>query len=304
MQDWNDLRYFLAIARAGSLAGAARALRVNHSTVFRRLNALESAAGVRLFERLPQGYELTEAGEEMFSSAAQVHELMDALERRLVGRDYRLGGTIRLTTTDTLAAHFLHPHLQRFRARYPGIVLELVTDNVLFDLSKREADVALRPADNPPPHLVGRDLARVAWAVYGSPDYLGGRQTLRGSADLAGHSIIAGDDGLASVPAVRWLRAQVPDQAIVYRASSFSAQLAAARFGIGLALLPCVLGDPTPDVERVLGPIEALTTGLWLLTHADLRDTARIRAFMTFMTDAIRSDEALLAGRAGRALRQ
>ncbi len=297
MQSWDDLRFFLAIAHHGSLAGAARALRVNHSTVYRRLNAFESAAGARMFERLATGYVLTDAGEDMLESAARVGELMDELDRRLVGRDYRLSGTIRLTTTDTLAEYFLHPHLKEFRASYPGIVLELVTDNVFFDLSRRDADVALRPTDDPPPHLVGRNLASVGWAVYGSADYLIDQRPPRRISDLARHAIICGDDSLAAVPAVRWLRTQVPASAIVYRASSFAVQFAAARAGLGLALLPCVLATSAPELKRVLGPIKALATGLWLLTHADLRETTRIRAFMAFMTDAIRRDQGRLAGR-------
>ncbi len=296
MQNWDDLRFFLAIARSGTLAGAARALRVNHSTVFRRLNALEAGTGVRLFERLPAGYVLTEAGEETYARAARMHELMDELDRRLSGRDYRLSGAVRLTTTDTLATHFLHPLLAGFRERYPGIALELVTGNVFFDLSRREADVALRPADNPPPHLVGRDLAKVGWAVYASPGYLAGRTAVQGASDLAEHTVVAGDDTLAGVPAMRWLRERVPESAIAYRAGSFAMQCAAARAGIGLALLPCVLADPVDDLQRVLGPVEALSSGLWLLTHLDLRDTARIRAFMSFMTDAIRRERARLAG--------
>ncbi len=297
MQSWDDLRFFLSVAHQGSLAGAARALGVNHSTVFRRLNALESAAGVRLFDRLPSGYVLTEAGEDMLVSATRVADLMDDLNRRLVGRDYRLSGTIRLTTTDTLTEHFLHPHLRSFQLRYPDIVLEVVTGNAFFDLSRREADVALRPGDDPPTHLVGRNLATVAWAVYGSRDYLDERRPPRRTSDLVHHAIIGGDDSLAEVPAVRWLRQQVPESTIVYRASTFSTQFAAARAGFGLALLPCVLADSAPELRRVLGPIKALATGLWLLTHTDLRDTARIRAFMTFMTDAVRGDRDQLSGR-------
>lgn len=296
MQNWDDLRFFLAIARCGSLAGAARALGVNHSTVFRRLNALESASGVRLFERLPTGYVLTEGGEEMLESAAHVSELMDDLNRRLVGRDYRLSGTIRLTTTDTLAESFVHPHLKAFQALHPDVVLEVVTDNLFFDLSRREADVALRPADNPPEHLLGRNLATVAWSVYGSNDYLGERRAPRRKQDLAKHAIICGDDSLAGVPAVRWFRSLVPESAIVYRASSFGVQFAAAKAGCGLAVLPCVLADPAPELKRVLGPIKELNSGLWLLTHSDLRETIRIRAFTAFMTEAIKRDRPRLAG--------
>lgn len=232
----------------------------------------------------------------MFDSVARVGELVEDLDRRLVGRDYRLSGTIRLTTTDTLAEHFLHAHLKSFQARYPEIVLELVTSNVMFDLSRREADVALRPGDDPPQHLVGRNLANVGWAVYGAKTYLRERSPPRRASQLAQHAVVCGDESLAAVPAMRWLKTQVPESAVVYRASSFGMQFAAAREGFGLALLPCVLADSAPELKRVLGPIKALTTGLWLLTHADLRHAARIRAFMSFVTEAIRADKDRLAG--------
>ncbi len=296
MQNWDDLKFFLCIARHRSLAGAARELHVNHSTVFRRLNALESGAGIRLFERLPDGYTLTEAGEQLMEHAARVGEIVDGIDRLLMGRDYRLSGSIRLTTTDTMADSYLQPHLKKFRDRYPDIVLELVTDNVFYDLSRREADVAIRPTNEPPQHLVGPKLGTVGWAVYGARGYLEVHGRPRRVTDLAAHAIISGDDSLASVPAVRWLRTQVPESAIVLRASSFVVQLAAARAGCGLALVPCVLAHDDPTLERVLGPVKPLATGLYLLTHADLRHTARIRAFIAFMTDAIHDDRARLAG--------
>lgn len=296
VQNWNDIKVFLAIARHGSLAGAARALRVNHSTVFRRLNALESAAGVRLFDRQARGYLLTTAGEDMLESAGRMGELVDDLDRRLAGRDYRLSGTLCVTTTDTLAGSFLNPHLKAFRTRYPGIVLQVVTADAFFDLARREADVALRPGNDPPAYLLGRNLATVGWALYGAADYLSGRRAPRRLSDLARHALISGDDSLAAVPAVRWLRRRAPASAIVYRANSFGVQFAAARAGCGLALLPCVVADSAPELVRVIGPIKALASGLWLLAHPHLRNTARVRVFMSFISDAIRAERTRLAG--------
>jgi DNA-binding transcriptional LysR family regulator len=298
--DWNDLRGVLAIARAGSLQGAARALGVHPSTVFRRLNGLEAALGVRLFERLPGGYALTAAGEDMQVSAERMEQELQGLELRLLGGDVRLSGSLRVTTTDTLAEALLMPLLQSFRAAYPGIELELVTSNAFFNLSRREADVALRPGSRQPDEaMVGRRLAAIAVAVYGAGTYLGGRSPPASPADLAGHALISGDSSLAHLPAVRWLVEIAPADAVILRCNSWLAQRAAVRAGLGLAALPCFLADPDPELTRVLPPVPAIAGELWLLTHPGLRRTARVRAFMDHLAAAIRAKRAWLEGRVG-----
>ncbi len=295
MSNWEDLRFFGAIARTGSLSGAARELHVNHSTVFRRLKALESRLGVRLFDRLQGRYILTPAGEAMNSGVERVHNEIDALERQMLGQDHQLAGEIRLATTDALAQNYLQPHLLSFHQRYPGVRIELLCSNLFFDLSKREADIALRPTNNPPGHLIGRELARSSWAVYGAPAYLDGRDAPREEADLKAHTLIAGDSSLSAVPANRWLQACAAD-AVAMQADSFVTQWSAARAGFGLAVLPCVLADRESGLVRVLGPIKELETGLWLLTHPDLRQTTRIRAFVAWLGEAIIKDRALFSG--------
>jgi DNA-binding transcriptional LysR family regulator len=297
--DWNDLRSFLAIAREGSLQGAARALAVNHSTVFRRLNALEARLGVRLFDRSPRGYALTVAGEHMLASAARVEDEILGLERRLLGGDVRLAGALRVTTTDTLVHGVLGPHLRAFQAAYPAIQLELITGNAFFDLSKREADVALRPTRHPGDAMVGRKLAAIAVALYGARDYLAERGRPANEAGLAGHALITGDASLAHLPATRWLERRLVSGATVLRCNSWLSQLAAARAGLGLAALPCFLGDPAPELVRVLPPEPSVAGELWLVTHPDLRRTARVRAFMETLARGIRRERALLEGQTG-----
>lgn len=297
MLDWADLRYFAAVARLGSLAGAARELGVNHSTVFRRINTLEAGLGVKLFERLPTGYALTGAGEEMLASAARVGEEITALERRIAGRDYRLSGSVRVTTTDTLGLSFVQPYLFEFYRDYPGIQVELVISNEFFSLSKREADVAIRPTRNPPEELIGRRLCALAWAVFGSKRYLKEKPRPRTAADLARHRLVCGDDSLAHLPAMHWLQQHAPEADVVYRSNSLIAQLFAVRTGFGLAVLPCFLADQDGDLVRVLSPPADLMSELWLLTHRDLRQTARVRAFMDFIARTIARDRALIEGR-------
>jgi DNA-binding transcriptional LysR family regulator len=295
--NWNGLRSFLAIARQGSLQGAARTLGVNHSTVFRRLNALEARLGVRLFDRSPRGYALTVAGEHMLASAERVEDEILGLERRLLGGDVRLSGGLRVTTTDTLVHGLLGPHLRAFQAAYPAIELELITGNAFFDLSKREADVALRPSRHPGDAMVGRRLAGIAVGLYGARDYLAVRGRPGSPAELAGHALITGDASLGHLTATRWLAERTPAGAPVLRCNSWLSQFAAARAGLGLAALPCFLADPSPELVRILPPEPALAGELWLLTHADLRRTARVRAFMETLARSLRRERPRLEGR-------
>jgi DNA-binding transcriptional LysR family regulator len=185
--DWEDLRYVLAVADASSLAAAARTLRVNHTTVLRRVNGFEEKLGLRFFERLPTGYALTAGGEELLTAARAMADTVTALERRLQGRDLRLEGELRLTTTDTLMASPVLPKaLAAFRERHPGIVVEVSTPNTMANLVRRDADVAVRPTLDPPETLVGRRLCAVAFAPYAAPAYLAARGGADPS-DLAAH---------------------------------------------------------------------------------------------------------------------
>jgi DNA-binding transcriptional LysR family regulator len=294
--DWDDLRLVLAIARARSLSGAARALGVNHATVFRRLGAIEARLGVRLFDRHKGGYVPTAAGEELERVAAGIDEQVAELDRRLTGRDLRLEGTLRVTTVETVAASLMPAVLARFAAAYPGVTLELTVENAIASLRRHEADVAVRPTAEPPEGLVGRRIAELAFAVYGTRDYLkaAGRRAERD------HAWITVDDSLAHVSAGKWLRQLAPPR-VVLRANNFITMAEAAAAGIGLALLPCHTGDVHKDLVRVGAVRPGLGSPLWLLTHEDLRRTARVRAFMDVAAGALAAQRALIEGRGAKA---
>lgn len=298
MSGWDDLRFVLAVARAGSLSGAARALRVNHSTVFRRLAAVEAAAGLRLFDRSTDGYVPTPAGAEAVATAEAMEDGMLALERRLAGRDLRLDGTVRLSTTDDLALGLLAPHVAGFRDAHPGICVEVAVANVIVSLSRREADIALRAVARPDGAMVGRRLSGIAFALYAAPTLVDAHGPLRRADDLAGRPVIAPDEGLAHLAGSRWLTAHGGGAVIVHRANSFLLRAAAARHGVGYALLPCFLGDGDPGLVRVLGPLADVDSGLWLLTHPDLRRTPRIRALLDFLGERLVAERPRLEGRA------
>lgn len=291
--NWDDLRFALAVAEAGSLAGAARALGVNHTTVLRRVAGFERALGLRLFERLPTGYALTAGGEELVAVARAIGASVESLERKLAGTDLRLEGTLRLTTTDTLMASVLPPVLAEFRAAQPGIELEVSVANAMANLTRRDADVAIRPASAPPETLVGRRVAGVAFAVYAAP----GRSV---GTSLADQDWIGPDDSLADTRVARWLRRDLPGARFALRADSYVAMREAAAAGLGLAALPCYLGDSSAGLRRVAAPLTELATELWVLTHADLRRTTRVRAFTEHVAAALAGLGDLLEGRRPR----
>lgn len=291
--DWDDLRIFLAVAREGSLSGAARTLGVNHSTVFRRIKGFEDRIGVRLFDRMPSGYALTVAGCEMQVTAERVEREVEDLDRQIAGQDLRLSGDIVVTTTDTMAYQFLGPHLKAFCDAFPGINVDLVLDSQFYNLSKRQADIAIRPTLSPPETLVGRRLCAVAFACYAAPSYL---STVGSDIDLEAHRWLALDESLAHLAAVKWQRGIEGADAVQVRSNNLLGLLGAATAGLGVATLPCFMGDPESGLERITAPDPALASALWLLTHQDLRTTARVRAFLDFMAQSLTSDIDLLEG--------
>ena len=289
-KDWDDLRYFLAVARAGTLSAAARALDVNHSTVFRRMTAFEDHLGVRLFDRLPSGYVLTPAGEQMQDVALGIEERIASLDRRLAGQDSRLTGAVRLTTIDMLAIGVLPRHLAAFRAEYPGIAVGLTISNSLLNLTRREADVALRVSGNPPEALVGRRVGPLVFAAYGSRDYC----RRRAEPELHRHEWIGYDSEHAAL--ARRFTALFPAVRPALEVNSVAVAIAAAKAGLGLAVLPCGLADMERDLKRVAALPEEFTLDLWLLTHEDLRRTARIRAVLDFLAGCFTAEADLFQG--------
>lgn len=289
----DDLRLVHAIGAAGSLTGAARRLGVDHSTAFRRLGAMEQRLGVRMFQRARDGYTPTPAGEAGMAAAARILDDLGELERRLSGADLRPSGTVRVTTTDTLL-DFLAPAFSTLRARHPEITMEIVAANTFFTLTKRDADIAIRPTAAAPENLAGRRVAALATALYAAPGYLSSHP---GRGSRGDHDWIGFEDSLRHLAAAKWLHAHVPAERVICRANSWLAIGAAARSGMGVAPLPCYLADPDPGLQRLQPPVADMASSLWLLTHPDLRRVARIRAVLDFMGEWLAERRALLEGR-------
>lgn len=285
---WDDLRFVLAIARAGQLAAAAQALGVNHSTMFRRLNALERALGSQMFERLATGYRPTDSGRRLIEAAERMEAEALALDRDLTGRDTRLSGQLRVTCSETLGYKILTGEIARFRALHPGIAIDLSVDNRVIDLSRREADVALRATRPSEGDLFGRKLADIRWGLFASPGYLKTHAGLKRIDDLARHTVIGWSDSGPQTKAARWIARHVPASAIGLRSATIFNQYIAARDALGVALLPIYLPAGDDGVVRLFGPLKDFTTEMWIVTHRSLKDTARVRAFMEIVGDGVK----------------
>lgn len=285
--DWNDLSLVLAICRTGTLSGAAKTLGVNHSTVFRRINAIEQDLDVRLFDRQPNGYVMTEAGEAVQRSAEQIDAQVHDLTRQLVGRDLRLEGHVRVTSPEGIAIRVLTPMLCDFCGEHPGIRIDLVTTSNPLHLSRREADIAVRVTRKPPENLIGRRVCNFRFALYASRAYL---KRYRDT-ELEDHRWILTEENFEQLPPSLWKKRDRKAARIAFTSNNVMVTLAATKQGHGVAPLPCFLGDAERGLVRVSEPLEELTMGLWILAHPDLRATARVKALMRYLVDALQTQK-------------
>jgi DNA-binding transcriptional LysR family regulator len=285
------LRFFLELVRTGSHARAASRLGVDRNTVARHVAALEEALGLRLFERGPQGWSQTAAGQELAGLASRVEEDVLALSRHAAARDPTLRGTARLTTVPHLATHLLAPALPALHRRHPGLVLEIAADERAFNLSRREADLAVRVGRPRDAGLVTRRLCGLAHAFYAAPDSGPGE---RGAVDLGADPFLE-EEAPANTARERWLDQVAPQRRVVHRGNSTSALAEAARHGLGVALLPCYIGDADPRLRRLEGP-RPDPQEIWLLVHGDLRRTPRIRAVIEWLDELVERARPALQG--------
>ncbi|SRR5208282_2448145 len=275
---WDEFRLVKAIADSRSLAGAAELLGLNHSTVFRRLAGLEKSIGARLFERCRSGYRTTATGDEMVALATTMADSIVDFERRVAGRDAKPAGQLRVTAGEAIGQHFLPAIMAQFQTQNPGVVIELVLCNNALNLSRRDADVAIRVTNDPPETLVGRRICAVRWGIYCRRDLV----SAFGSRGVDCAPFIGFCESLGPAAARRWIETQIRPERLAARVNSIHCMLELATQGFGAALLPCFLGDPPKALVRIGQPPSDVDIGLWILTHSDLRRSARVRAFMDF----------------------
>lgn len=290
---WDDVRIFLAVAREGSISGAAKRLGVQHSTVSRRMRSLEEQLGTRLIERKKSGNELTEAGEELKLSARKIEVEMLEFESARGGLDTEATGDLRVSAINNMASSVLMPIFTRFNEKYPAITLHVEVTNKFVQLSERQADIAIRLTNAPLETLIGTRMTTVASAVYGSRDYCARVR----SGEMPEKWIGVECCGFH----VSWTQAACPDQSHNFYVDDTLLTLAAIKAGAGLAYLPCFMGDNEPELVRFRSPEPQHDLGLWLVYHRDLRRAKRVRLFREHMQREIANQRALFEGKCARA---
>jgi DNA-binding transcriptional LysR family regulator len=282
---WNDLIIILAICRAGTLAGAARSLNMDHSTIYRKINAIEKNLGVRFFERLASGYAKTESGEIAMQYAERIETEFHALSREILGRDEKLQGKIYLTSAQGVATLVLPTLLEKFCRQNPLVSIDLNASVSAFDLSRREADIAIRATSSAPPDTsLGRKVCNFNVAIYASLKYLENNPVVIDVGDHRWITIDGTRDWL--IPTV-WKNRVIADANIIANVSSLTVALNMIRADSGVTVLPCHAGDLFEDLTRISDPLQYHAMELWILTHPDLRHTARVKALMTFLYEEL-----------------
>jgi len=280
------------VAELASLVQAAARLGISHATAFRRLGALEAHLGVRLFERRAGRYQASAAGEALAEAGRAMQAQADAALLRVQGQDLRPRGLVRLASTEGVIGGLLLPLLPALRKALPEIQLQASARNDFHNLSQREADLALRPATEPPPHLIGQRVAPLRFCVYAQRAKARSFQR----APLEQQPWLALDDSAAGSKALQWLAALLPLEQVDLRFSGLLMVRAACLQGLGLAVLPCFLGDAEPGLARVGAPLVECDSELWLLSHPELRETARVKAVRQWLLAALARQQPLLAG--------
>jgi DNA-binding transcriptional LysR family regulator len=294
MFDWNDLKFFLAVARHGSTIAAGKALRTSQSTVQRRLAELEKRLGKKLVSRTPAGYRLTAFGNAMRHHAERVEQAADDIGKHVRDASRDDVGIIRVTCPEPIMNR-MTALIERFHTQHPRLRVEFVMSDRYLDLSKGDADVALRSGDTDD-ELVGRKIADSIWAVYASPGYIARHGKPDRIEDMRDHPLVCFDESLAGHRVTKWLAAVAPDAQIAARNNSVLGLLYAVKSGVGIAPLPTAIADDDPELVRILGPVPELARAWRLLTHPDLRRTPRVAAFFDFIASEREALRSILTG--------
>lgn len=290
--DWNDVAVILAICRAESLSGAARALGFTHSTVFRRINAIEEKTGVRFFDRFRHGYVMTDAGRTAMRYAERIESEFHALGLEVLGLDSELRGRIRVTCPEAFAEEHAPGIIARFCGRHPEIKVDLTPGHGAVDLNRREAELAIRATKSPPETSYGRRICDFRFALFASPDHLAGTA----AAPLSDRRFCMIEGTINWLVPLIWKTGEIGERQAVFQCRASRAVQNATAGGLGISLLPCYVGDADDRLARVSDTIRHLDMQLWVLTHPDLRKTARVRALMAHLYDELAREADLFGG--------
>jgi DNA-binding transcriptional LysR family regulator len=296
MFDWNDLKYFLGVARHGSTIAAGKALGTSQSTVHRRLDELERRLGRALVTRQNTGYRLTEYGTALLKYAERIEAAVEDFQRQATDVEQELNGVIRVTCPEPIVFRMTKSKLiDGFHDRHPRLRVEFVTSDRYLDLAKGEVDVAFRSGDTDD-ELVGRKIGDSIWAVYASHGYIERHGRPERIEDLSQHHLVGFDESLANHRATKWLKEVAPDAKMSVRSNSVLGLVSAVKSGAGLGPLPTALGDAEPDLVRVLGPVPELARSWRLLAHPDIRRVPRVAAFFDYIVEHREALKSILTG--------
>jgi DNA-binding transcriptional LysR family regulator len=291
--DWNDLRSFLAVARTGRLTAAAARLGVDHSTLSRRIAALEHGLKAKLFDRSPAGYTLTGPGERLLADAEEMERLALRAQEAVGGSAASIEGIVRIGAPEGFGSYFLAPRIAALKARHPKLIVQLVAAPAVFSLARRDADIAVSPSRPPAGRLNVSRLTDYDLALYAAPSYLAGAPEVGSLADLSRHAFVSYIGDLLHFPELDFLRQVAPEGAISLESSNLVAQLRATLAGAGLCILPAFLAEDEPGLVRVLPGEVILTRSLWMIVHQDLAELARVKAAVRFLREAVEKDRGL-----------
>jgi DNA-binding transcriptional LysR family regulator len=285
--DWNSLKVFLAIVRSGSLSGAASDLNVNHSTVFRRLNAFEEEIGGQLFERKNNRYELTTLGHELHELAQNIENSFDSINRHIVGKDIQPKGIVKITAPNNIAYRYLPRYITNFNLQYPDIHIELLVSNQEFNMSNRQADIAVRSTPSPAEHLIGRQVCTLNWSVFASKTYADKFDLPNNIDELTKHVLIGATGNMCRLAAFLWQEKHFADQ-VLTRCDDLTAMSYFVESGQGLAFLPD--DQSRPELIKLFTIPISHPSNIWLLTHPDLRNVERIKLVMQYLAKAFSNE--------------
>jgi DNA-binding transcriptional LysR family regulator len=286
---WDDLRFVLAVARAGSALRASSRLGVNQTTVLRRLEALEAAVGAPLFERRRSGQSLTEFGRIVAEAAERMEREAHALSNAISAQRRTMTGSVRLTTSEGLVGRLVTPFMRAFQARYPGVSIELIISDERLDIARGEADVALRASSRPEgAGILARRMPDLDWTVYCSRSYAAEHGYPEDRQALHKHEIVGWEGRMAQLPQWRWLSASAPEAVIRVRSNSFVTQVSNLKAGLGIGALPTTIGDADPELVRCFPPPPELRAELWLIVREAVRAHPHVRALTDFLACHLR----------------
>ncbi|MFC4348467.1 LysR family transcriptional regulator [Kordiimonas lipolytica] len=296
MLDWDDLKYFLAMAEQGSLSAAARKLNVSQPTLSRRLTALEENVGAEIFSRTRTGLEMTALGEQMMNHARHMQDDVHAIERLITGHDSSLQGSVIISCTEAIGSLWLVEKLLGFRKQYPGITVDVKVDNAVSDLLRREADIALRmfrPVQN---DLICKRTVSMAYGYYAHKDYLAEHGTPKSMADMKKFDFILPHDEILAYTSTEHRKSIGAPKGAAFRSNNLIALAAAVKAGYGIGAYSCLAAANDPDLVRLFDDYVVFSSDIWLVSHTELRRSARIRAMYDYLGDILQDNAAAFAG--------